>query len=201
VDADGEMGRERGLLADLGDNGRVFVGVGRLSSLNEMVDLDADFVIVRPRFSEFLTSAVRRSGELGARLWLELAGDKSSLATRGEGGTMFTLGDVLPESREVRPSERVVTIVGVCSTSCFKSVLVLMVGVGGRALIDADGVAALDGALLRIIGDALDSTERSERSRLCVGDAALTSLERKLGAIGVNYVIDESLPTPPSGRW
>jgi hypothetical protein len=48
VDADGVTARERGLLGDLGDNGRAAVGVGR-SSFKEIVDLDVDFVIVRPR--------------------------------------------------------------------------------------------------------------------------------------------------------
>jgi hypothetical protein len=57
------------------------------------------------------------------------------------------------------------------------------VNAGGRALTDADGVAAVDWALLRVAGDTLDSNERSEleRSRLWDGDAALTSFDRKLG--------------------
>jgi hypothetical protein len=97
--------------------------------------------------------------------------------TRGEGGTTVTLGYILLES-----SAGVATKVGIRSASFFVSRLVLIVAVGGRALTDADGVAAVDWALLRVAGD---SNERSEleRSRLWDGDAALTSFDRKLGAI------------------
>lgn len=48
VDADGEGARDRGLLGDLGDSGRAMVGVGSVSSFKEILDLEADFDIVRP---------------------------------------------------------------------------------------------------------------------------------------------------------
>lgn len=132
VDADGEGARERDLLGDLGDSGgRVTVGVGRVSSFKEILDLEADFDIVRPR--RFLLLSVV------CCVWLEL---DSSLS--GEGGTTVTLGDILLVS-EITPSAGVVIKIGIWLSSGFDSdEVVLMVGGGGRVLTDAEGVAAVD---------------------------------------------------------
>lgn len=65
----------------------------------------------------------------------------------------------------------------------FESRLLLIVDDVERTLTDVDGVAAVEWTLLRGFGEMFDSNERSERSRPWDGDAALTSLDRKLGAM------------------
>jgi len=89
---------------------------------------------------------------------------------------------VLAES-EVSASAGVVIKVGMRSGFGFESRLLLIVDVVERTLTDVDGVAAVEWTLLRGFGDIFDSNDRSERSRLLWGDAALTSLDRKLGAM------------------
>jgi hypothetical protein len=113
-------------------------------------------VIVRPR--ELVVSLIvfRRPCEF-TWLWLELVEEMSLSAIRGEGGTTVTLGDL--ESCEALPSAGVEITVGIRSTSGFESLLVL--GVGGRTLTEANGVTVVDGALLRGIGDTFDWSERS----------------------------------------
>lgn len=76
---------------------------------------------------------------------------------------------------------------------------------GGREGREGTGGTEVEGALLRVFGDMLGrgtSIERSERSRVCVGDVALTSFVKKLGAISNSRLVDEiryTLPRPQSG--
>lgn len=120
------------------------------------------------------------------RLGFELLGERSLLPARGEGGTTVTLGKVLSESPP--SSGAVVMNVGIRPRSGREldlgSAVAFGEGIGGGR--GGTGGMVVEGALLRVFGDMLsrgDSTERSERSRVCVGDAALTSLDKKLGAI------------------
>lgn len=120
---------------------------------------------------------------------LELLGESSLLLLiEGDGGTIVTLGNVLSESPpdSSPPSTLVVMKVGILG---FSGVGVVS-GFGEGTLCGSGGTGGatvVEGALLRgfEVLDRGDSTERSERSRVWVGDVALTSLDRKLGAIDV----------------
>ena len=76
--------------------------------------------------------------------------------------------------------------------SGFESRLRLTVDVVERTLTDVDGVAVVEWTLLRGFGDICDSNDRSGRSRLWDGDAALTSLDRKLGAMAESLAVVRS---------
>ena len=87
---------------------------------------------------------------------------------------------MLLESIDVRPS--VPVVINVVVRSAFESFPDCGAGLEGVTFTDDPEGVTTEDTLLRAVGNALGRIG-SDRSRPWVGDAALTSLDRKLGAM------------------